>query len=197
MAEVQPVAPIPRLSREQKMGFVFLLVFAVVGLVLGILQIRNTLFAPFALSNVVPASVKENINDVEKLRYRDTDNDGLTDFDETYNYGTSPYLYDSFGYGLSDKDVIEKGLPRCANAGKNCATEETVITAASASSSAQSIIGEQPIDIKNIINDPKQIREMLLKNGMTKDVLDKVNDAELLVMIQELMASTTLSTSTN
>ena len=198
MAEEQPAAPLPGLSREQKMGFVFLLVFAVIGLILGVLQIRNTLFAPFALTNTVPDTVKDSINDVESLKYRDTDGDGLSDYDETYIYGTSPYLYDTFGYGMSDKEVVEKGLPRCANAGKNCSDASTPIaTPMDPSSTEKAVLGTPPPDLQSVLKDPKQVRDMLISSGMKKEVLDKVTDAELMVMVQQLMASSTFSSSTN
>ena len=109
------------LSNEQKIGFSLLLVFALLSVGLGTLHIRNTMYAPLALNNAPPINLKDQVNTVDALRYRDTDYDGLTDFDELYVYDTSPYLYDTFSYGLSDKEVVARGLPLCPK-GQDCGT---------------------------------------------------------------------------
>lgn len=183
------------LSNEQKIGFVLLLIFSVLGLTLGVLQMRNTLFAPFALNNSIPSSVKDQINNVDALKYRDTDKDGLSDYDELYRYGTSPYLYDTYGYGLSDKEVVEKNLPLCANAGKDCSDAGTVLSTPSSGVST-STLGAAPEDFNALIKDPNTIRKLLLENGMDKKTLDKVSDADLLLMVDQLMSSSTLAATT-
>ena len=200
MPEEQPEAPKHSLSQEQKIGFVFLLVFGIVGLILGVLQIRNTIFAPFALTNSIPASVKENVNDVSALRYRDTDQDGLSDYDELYQYDTSPYLFDSFGYGISDKEVVAKGYARCANAGKNCTNESTPIASPFATSTELVGTGEENLavlDVNKLLSDPVQVRALLIANGMDKKILDGINDQDLMMMVGQLLTSSTISTTTN
>lgn len=182
------------LSVEQKTGFVLLLIFAVTGLTLGMLQIRNTLIAPFALDSTVPTSVKDLVNDIDAQRLRDTDHDGLSDYDELYVEGTSPYLYDSFSYGMSDKEVVSKGLARCANAGKNC-TDASSPVGMSTSSVATSGLEEAPPDLEEILQDPDQIRKLLVETGMEKEVLDKINDNELMGLVAQLIVSSTMVTS--
>ena len=83
------------LTKQQKMGVFMLSLFAVFAVGLGVLKIRNTLYAPFALNSDVPYATKEEIDTNEGLMYRDTDKDGLNDFDELYVYVTSPYLKDT------------------------------------------------------------------------------------------------------
>ncbi len=196
MPDEQPAGSAKRsLTVERKTGFVLLLVFAVLGLTLGVLQIRNTMLAPFALNSKIPVSLKDKVNDVDMLRYRDTDGDGLSDFDELYTYGTSPYLYDSFSYGMSDKEVVAKGLARCANAGKNCSDAGTPLgltTTVAFPSSVENI----PKDINQIVSDPAEIRSLLVQSGMKKEILDKLSDQELLSLVAQLMASSTLTTTT-
>ena len=197
MPEEQPRATLHELSREQKLGFIFLLVFGVVGIILGILQIRNTMFAKFSLNNSIPLTIKDAVNDVEAQRYRDTDGDGLTDYDETYEYDTSPYLYDTFGYGMSDKDVVEKGLPRCANAGKNCSNDSTPLSSPTTTPLISAATSTDAVDdFSRMLTDPKQVRSMLLQSGMKKEVLDRVKDEELMLMVKQLMTSSTFSSST-
>ena len=73
-----------KFSNEQKIGLGLLLIFALVSVSLGMLQIRNRLYKPFALNNSVPGGLLEEVNTIEALRFRDTDFDGLNDFDEMY-----------------------------------------------------------------------------------------------------------------
>ena len=183
------------LTAEQKTGFVLLLIFAALGLSLGFLQIRNTMLAPFALNSNIPASVKDQINDVDGLRYRDTDSDGLSDYDETYTYDTSPYLFDTYGYGKSDRMVVEGGLARCPNAGKNCTDAGTSLGATTVTETPAGI-GAPPPDFSKIIGDPSEIRRLLAESGMQREILDKLSDQELLSMVAEVMTSSTIASTT-
>lgn len=188
------------LTREQKIGFLLLVVFAFLTIGLGALQIRNTFLAPFALSSQVPATIKDDVNAPEALRLRDTDHDALSDFDELYVYGTSPYLYDTFGYGMSDKEVLAKGLPLCPK-GQECnsqAVSGVALPSASQSSTAAILsagdaeLNNPPPDLAQILQSPAQIRAMLHDAGVQDDVLKKVSDADLMKMVQETMSSSSV-----
>lgn len=195
MAEEPLVLERTGLSTEQKMAFILLLVFSVLGVVLGFVQIRNNLYGPLALNNNVPGSIKDTVNSVDALKYRDTDGDGLTDFDELYKYGTSPYLLDTFGYGMSDKEVIDKGLALCPNAGKNCSDAGTVMdvaaTTTSAASAAVTSTSPTEADFYAAINNPAALRQMLLQSGVSKDVLKNVSDSDLMLLVGQMFASST------
>ncbi|MEK7625018.1 MAG: hypothetical protein AAB467_01560 [Patescibacteria group bacterium] len=183
------------LTAEQKIGFVLLLIFAALGLTLGFLQIRNTMLAPFALNSNIPASIKDKINDVDSLRYRDTDSDGLSDYDEVYTYGTSVYLFDTFGYGKSDKQVVQEGLPLCLNGGRDCADAGTSL-APTTTIALPADLANPPTDFNKILTDPSELRPLLIQAGMKKEILDKLSDQELLLMVAELMASSSISNAT-
>lgn len=196
LAPSQPAGLSPGLSKEQKIGFSLLLIFALLTVVLGFLQISNTLYAPFALNKMVPATIKDQIKDVQALRYRDTAGSGVSDFDKLYVYGMSPYLYDTFGYGMSDGEVIKRGLRLCPNAGKNCAPSESgsalpVATATSSPLVAAANPGTPPPDLRAILRDPTQIRQMLITAGVGKDIVAKVSDADLMKMAEQAFASST------
>src|SRR3989338_4468741 len=173
------------LSKEQKIGFSLLLVFAVLAVTLCFLQIRNTLYAPFALNNKVPLSLKNEINTPDALRYRDTDHDELNDFDELYVYGTSPYLYDTFSYGFSDKEVVGKGLALCP---KGQCTDATTASSAGVTSSSIATAntpptGFTPADFAAALQDPAQIRSMLREAGVSEADLQKISDKDLLATV--------------
>ena len=184
------------LSREQKLGFALMFIFAVLSVGLGVLQLRNTLYGPLALNSQPPVNLKDQVNTIDALRYRDTDHDGLNDFDELYVYGTSPYLYDTFGYGLSDKEVIAKGLPLCPK-GQDCASPITTggaVATANASTTAialQGNLGAAPPNLMDVLQDTKQVRALLLGAGMDPAVLQKISDNQLQQVVAQIMANTT------
>ena len=109
------------LSKEQKIGVILLSVFSVFAIGLGILQIRNTMYAPFALNKKVSTLIKNDIISNEALMYRDIDKDGLNDFDELYVYGTSPYLADTDSDGIADNTEVAKGTNPICPEGQACA----------------------------------------------------------------------------
>jgi|SRR3989344_3267710 len=187
MADEQPATR--RLSKEQKIGFVLLFCFAILTVGLGMLQIRNTMYAPFALNNNIPPDLKEKVNDEMSLQYRDTDMDGLNDFDELYVYSTSPYLADTDSDGIPDKQEVDLGKdPNCVE-GQDCIPQDTaqVVTSSTILLGAAVDPGAAPTDLNAMMSDPKQLRQLLLQAGMDQKVLDSYKDADLLKMTQELM----------
>ncbi|MBI5729120.1 MAG: hypothetical protein HY983_02685 [Candidatus Magasanikbacteria bacterium] len=194
MDEVTPERQ-PGLRREQKIGFVLLLIFAILSITLGAIQIRNVLYKPFALKDTVPMAYKDEVTGIDSLRFRDTDGDGLNDFDELYVYGTSPYLADTDSDGLTDKQEIDRGGDPLCPTGRDCTNPiisgegvmktvavSTTVSAASAPPSAP--------DVLQILRDPKQLRPLLVQSGMKPDLLDKISDADLMLLVNQLLQST-------
>jgi cytoskeletal protein RodZ len=183
------------LSKEQKIGLILLLIFAIFAIGLGVLQIRNTMYSKFALNNTIPENIKDKVNTVDALRFRDTDNDGINDFDEMYVYSTSAYLDDTDSDGIKDKQEIDRGLnPLCAEGSDCSVTPEALAASISVTTTASNAIlnqtgsvGEAPADLAAAISDPAQVRKMLLDSGVSKAMLDKVSDADLMNMIAEIM----------
>ncbi|KKQ27986.1 MAG: IclR-like protein transcriptional regulator [Candidatus Magasanikbacteria bacterium GW2011_GWC2_37_14] len=197
------------LTKTQKTGFVLLLIFAVLTIGLGGLQLRNTIYSPFVLKLSGPDSSLQLLNDEQtRLQSIDTDHDGLNDWEELNYYETSPYLPDTDSDGINDKTEIDNGdNPLCAK-GEACE-----------SSTAESVVGEEPItsaiaatgvtptDVINssglsgfteggeefsallaALEDPPKLRELLLKSGsITVEQLSKVDDATLVKTAKELL----------
>ncbi len=188
------------LSKEQKTGFVLLLVFGILAVGLGVMQIRNTIYGPFSLNKSIPLSVKDELDPTATLKFRDTDKDGLNDFDEIYVYNTSAYLLDSDSDGVSDRVEIEKGKdPLCAE-GKSCEgpilNQDVTLTNGFASSSlitsgaSPSVEELNPTDLVTALQNPAEVRKMLLNVGMDAKVLDAIPDNDLLVMVAEVLNTT-------
>ncbi len=193
------------LSREQKIGFALLLIFAMMTITLGVLQIRNSLYAPFALGNYVPGDISSKIDPINALRYRDTDGDGLSDFDELYIYHTSPYLYDTYSLGMSDKQMIEKGLNPCPN-GIDCSNPVISGVGSPVQNSVTSSLDENTmavlststaLNLAQILSDPNQIRQLLIQNGMSSSTVAQISDSDLVTMVEETLNSTSTQNSLN
>ena len=192
----EPAAAAARgaLTKEQQLGVALLVIFAIITLGLGLVQIRNNLYGPVALNKKLSPTITDELTGADVLRFRDTDHDGLTDFDELYVYTTSPYLYDTFSYGLSDKEVIAQGLPLCPK-GQDCASPVTSGGAelAAASSSLPVAIpnpGAPPPDLLKILTNPVEVRQMLRRAGTDPKLLEKVSDAELMFLVKDVLSNT-------
>ncbi len=182
------------LTKEQKIGFVLLLAFAILAIGLGVLQIRNNMYGRFALNKEISSGIKDDVDTVDALRFRDTDRDNLSDFDELYVYGTSPYLPDTDGDGISDgKEIQVKTNPLCAE-GTDCdqmlqADQVAATSTASTTPPDLQAPATAPItDLEKAIKDPAQVRAMLIGAGVKKEIVDKYSDAELMQMIDEMMS---------
>ncbi len=189
------------LTLEQKLGFAFLFVFAVLFLIISFFQIRANLYRPYALSNAVPdILIKEKFSDpVEALHFRDTDRDGLTDFEEIYIYGTSAYLSDTDGDGIGDKEEIAQGKnPVCAE-GTACDKQEKDYSPVQNLENWIKNPESQgsPFDISVILNDPEQIRLLLTSSGVDSSLLAGFTDAEMLQLGQEIFSSEDFQTAMN
>ncbi|MEK7167278.1 MAG: thrombospondin type 3 repeat-containing protein [Patescibacteria group bacterium] len=173
-------------------GFI---IFGILILFLGFTQIKNKIYKPFdylyknnTAKNI--SSSQQNTN-LEELKNKDTDRDGLSDYDELYVYFTSPYLKDSDSDGISDKAEIEaKTDPNCPT-GKTCdktgipqtprtkqETENNIINFDSFASSAPATLSTE------------QMRQILLQNGISQEQLNKVDDETLKKIYNETVKET-------
>jgi len=193
-----------QISKEQKVGLFLLFVFAILAVGLGFIQMRNTMYGPFALKNVAPYISADEVNTIEAQRLRDTDHDGLNDFEELYVYGTSMYLADSDSDGLSDKEEVEKGTNPLCPEGSQCIgiADESSDAERGASSSFNLLgidsnpdFGETPIDLSAALKDPVQVKKMLISAGLSADLLKNISDEELMAAVNEIMVVSTTDNS--
>src|SRR3989344_3458461 len=100
----------------------FLIIFGISGLAFGFWRMGGIIKRPLQMlqaprADALYAAVGTNgvINaSAAELSVKDTDGDGLNDYDELYIYKTSPYLEDSDSDGVSDSAEIQKGTnPNC------------------------------------------------------------------------------------
>lgn len=101
-------------------------IFGIATIVLGIARVTGDIGSSFEAYNPTDYEIATTQTELakenqEKLS-RDTDGDGLNDFVEEFQFGTSAYLTDTDSDGRSDKEEIDEGEdPLCAR-GKTCRT---------------------------------------------------------------------------
>ena len=117
----QPISA-AKASWQQKFAVIFLGLFGVSAVILWVMQFSGGLQVTKPLTAEELAQLqKQQTTQTDVLRSQDTDQDGLSDYDELYLYGTSPYLEDSDSDGISDKQEIDAGQdPNCPS-GQDCA----------------------------------------------------------------------------
>ena len=82
-------------QKNRQTVIIVLSILSTVIIFFGVWQIRNRIVSPFILDEVLIA--KKNSSEAALSDYIDsinidTDGDGLSDYDEQYIYGTSPFL---------------------------------------------------------------------------------------------------------
>ncbi len=170
----------------------FFIVFGLIALIFGGWRIVNTIRSPFVIDQnqllaqqQVQDSVENQIKDLAALRAKDTDNDGLSDYDEIYIYGTSAYLEDTDSDGYADKLEIETGNNPTCPAGQKCLVDSAV----TATSSGQSISPTNSlVDPYNIT--AAEIRQLLLASGLDQATLDEIDDNSLRQMFLQAYLET-------
>lgn len=188
-----------KMPQPQKIAVLVLAVLAILIIVFWVWKMQAQINRPFAdrtVDNTAFTATSTDINTV--LKNRDTDGDGLSDYDEIYVYKTSPYLEDTDSDGISDKQEIEQGTnPNCPQ-GQNCNIETTPATNKVTSTPASVL---NPVSTSNAANvdatalqnalngqiDAATLRKLLVSGGASKEELDKISDADLMKSYQDTL----------
>ncbi|BFD24807.1 MAG: hypothetical protein JST_000114 [Candidatus Parcubacteria bacterium] len=200
MSRDSSLGPASSLSSRRKKAVFSLSFLAVAILAAWFWQFNSRLTQPFTPSEEELALAQQAAEEKEAAalieRTKDTDNDGLTDWDEINIYKTSPYLVDTDGDGLSDFDEVRKGIdPLCAE-GANCglltSNPESIVTpgAEITVETPASLIDEELLILAlSGQGDADTIRQILLQGGASPEQVDLLSDEDLLLMYEEILAA--------
>ncbi len=182
-------------TTKQKIAMFGLVFFAMIVFILWLAQAREGLKKPFDYGSGVTDS-QQTGQKTQDDRLKDTDKDGLSDYDERNIYHTSPYLEDSDSDGLSDKEeVMGNNNPNCA-AGTDCFDElnDTIEKVPKNETISSPLVGEvgdsTSIQYQNSNSllggdvDPDFLRELLIKDGVDPRLINAITDDELMLMYQ-------------
>ncbi len=172
-------------DRTHVFGWLFFALVGVVALVLGVLQTLQGIRKPFEPDPAALARVRAALDKDIVDPTKDTDEDGLTDYDEQTRYKTSAYIKDTDSDGIDDAKEVQAGTnPNCPE-GKDCTFAITAPT-------APLELGVEPpppaAGTVSLEPDAATLREALLQAGLPKESLDQIDDAELLRLYRETVA---------
>jgi len=171
--------------RQLKFWFVlFLSLFIVI--LIGY-RFYNNIYDPFRYD--VPDFIKEQLNQEEQaaktiaqLRNSDTDQDGLTDYQEIYQYYTSIFLPDTDSDGLTDAEEANLGEDPTCPKGESC----NLLRLITPNTKLASVIEDISLDPDLTVQEAavKEFRKFLLDNGMEQADLDALTDEDLLAIFR-------------
>ncbi|MCX6785712.1 MAG: thrombospondin type 3 repeat-containing protein [Candidatus Komeilibacteria bacterium] len=181
-----------------KFLLVFLSVLTATGLFFAVFNWFDALKLPFiAQGNINAANLNSSLStnsDVANLldlQKKDTDLDGLSDYDELYVYHTSPYIADSDSDGISDGEEVKNNTDPNCPAGQVC--NNTSITSVATASGTAPVLPESADNLT-----PDQLRSILLQAGVATEAdLKNTSDADLQTIYQQAVAETPASGSAN
>lgn len=172
--------------KEIKPGLIVgaLAILTLTGLFFTVSNWFDSLRLPFARNaSLAEANVNDSLdlanNDVANLlalKEKDTDQDGLTDYDELYLYKTSPYIPDSDSDGYADGEEVKSNQDPNCPAGVSCAS----LTLPGDAQAAPNL----PDNLDALT--PDQIRSLLLQNGASAEELNSLSDEELINLYQQV-----------
>ena len=171
MEDLQPVQPQKGITWKHRAAVIFLIIFAASAMILWGVQFANNLQVTKPLSPEEIAKNQQADQTQQKLRTQDTDQDGISDYDELNFYSTSPYLEDTDSDGIDDGREIESGEdPNCPQ-GQDCFVGSTV-------DSVNETSGDFSSTSDNIQFTPEQLAELELLLSQTEtqgEVVDQVS----------------------
>ena len=173
------------LDRNRKIAVAVLGLVAFVLIIFWSKNLQFQLNDPFTYKGGDDEEVAVDDDSDMALRLKDTDNDGLNDYDELNVYMTSPYLDDTDSDGFKDGEEITNGNnPNCA-AGAECEVVDPLEGATSSGEGVDASVTAMADILSNVdmssvpAEEIKAIREVFLESGYEKAKLDSLTDEQV------------------
>ena len=187
----------PGNNKTTKLIFGLFLFLGVGTLIFGFSSISRDIHGPFEKYNAtddVEETQMEAWEKIVEMQNRDTDEDEVSDYDEEYIYGTSPYLADTDSDGFTDRQEIDNGHDPLCPMGVNCSGTDIQETEEPSGDLAPADPGVADTDLTpEMISElqkftPEQVRELLVESGaLTEEDVSQINDEVLMQMFNELL----------
>jgi hypothetical protein len=158
------------LSKSDKYLTILLGLIAILAILTGYFRIKKTIYLPFEIERKETKTLIQK-EDLIFPNQQDTDNDGLSDFEEEFVYQTSVYNEDSDSDGFSDKEEVDAGSnplnPEHTPYHKPKQQENTP---------EENFLNEISTEDISI----QEIRDLLVEQGgLSQDIVDKIDDKTL------------------
>lgn len=166
---------------HKKATWLFILVLILV-LIGGIWYFNHQLLKPLTVE--VPDFIKKDILEgqeqaqtLEDLKNKDTDGDGLTDYQEIYQYNTSIFLVDTDSDNYSDLEEVNSGNDPICPTNQDC----NLLALITPQTNLASVVQEVALDPNLTIEQAafREFRKFLLDNGMKQEEVDSLTDDDL------------------
>jgi hypothetical protein len=183
----------PRTSKREKALSIAVVIAIFFGIVMMYLSLAGmgTVDWGGTGDSVAPELSEEDAEAVE-LQNKDSDNDGLSDYDEINIYLTSPYLEDSDSDGQTDFEEIEDGTdPNCV--GVSCTgqgagpSNSSVDNQSSIDDSVSDLDFDSVMDLQQLTGG--QIRALLIEQGVPEEMISQLSDNDLKDMFMRQLDS--------
>lgn len=173
-----PLALADRRSTREKITTSAIILVAFLGVIAGYWQLSQGLNVSKLLGKAMTQSTETSVAPLDFQK--DTDSDGLTDYEEQFTHKTSPYLEDSDSDGMTDKEEIDAGYdPNCPGM-ESCNALIDADVGSAGTDSAQSATASRL--------SPDKLRELLKASGATDEQLAVLSDEDLLSLYQQAAA---------
>ncbi|MBI4098490.1 MAG: hypothetical protein HY437_00460 [Candidatus Magasanikbacteria bacterium] len=160
------------MTQQQKISLVALGVFAIAVITLGLLHINNGIVKPLAWQR--EKSNDGGLSQLQETLLKDTDSDGIVDYEELTKFRTSPYLPDTDGDGVKDGEEIKAGTdPNCAT-GATCTEVAETDVAGTDNKSTPGFVTPSPSSAPDAALDPAALQQFLGGENVTPDLVRKL-----------------------
>ncbi|MFA6466728.1 MAG: thrombospondin type 3 repeat-containing protein [Patescibacteria group bacterium] len=136
---------------------------------------------PDWLANQI-SSEEQAAKTIAELKESDTDQDGLTDYQEIYQYYTSMFLPDTDSDGFTDAEEVNLGQDPVCPIGESCNLLRLITPNTKLSSIIQDINLDADLTVQTAA--VAEFRKFLEANGMDKAELDALTDEDLLAIFR-------------
>lgn len=186
----------PRFSREQKVGYAVVIGCGLLAVLFGGFYLFKHLHSPFVITytgNRLLTGDDATAAAIAAEKAKDTDSDGVNDYDEFNIYGTSAYIADSDDDGVNDGAEISAGTdPACAP-GETCERGNEDIEGASglgAEAEAEAAAAAAQYEalkasLRNLSTE--EIRTLLIDSGAEEAKINAMTDDEVRALYDQVL----------